>query len=804
MELSEAYSVLGLSSDASATERLNVFRSQRERLESRLASAPTAALKEKYRRAIEKLEEAYEVIDLNEAGEDLPIIRPQLGTDSVREPSESQPAAGNRNVKDAEGAGNSSGRESARVSKSGRSGGDFLSMVFIILLILGVGGGAYWYMAVYKPANDRLGTVVAGQLSELEVALDALDRREQALERDLRNLEQRERDIQRDGSADEQSFYGQWRTSQEGYLRWYGDFNAGHPARALLKTAQQLQATDLRGASEAAKKGLEAIVGAAEQAGSESYLRVGQNLINWVLEPQRTGPESYLIRIRNAHPEWISESLTTLMDSLSDLEKASPLPENVDEGLRRIRLVQGAPHQSWEAKVSRVHELEDFLERSVVPIAEWDQYQNSISELEDLTGSASVQSYLPKLTGFKSTVSDLKAKLAGLENRQASSRDVEAVSQLREWVGENDPDYRRYSARLNSYFAQKTSIESRLDDLLSGQIVPVSGWGEINQLIGSLETHSGATAAQRYRAKLEQAKNRLASLKAGLSHLDSGSSKEGDGDRLQALAMWVGQSDPDYLRWKARLMPFGKNITVQTAGIEMIWVNPGSFLMGSPGSEADRGDDETRHRVELTEGYWLGKYEVTQSQWQSVMGSSPSKFSGGRKPVEQVSWEDCVSFCQRLTERERQAGRLLAGYEYGLPTEAQWEYACRAGTTTATAFGNSLSSRQANFFGDSPYGGASKGPYLKRTSDVGSYQPNGWGFYDMHGNVYEWCHDWYGSYGGDVSDPTGPPSGSYRVLRGGSWSNNGRYCRSALRFRSSPSDRHSRLGFRVSLRSKLE
>ena len=251
------------------------------------------------------------------------------------------------------------------------------------------------------------------------------------------------------------------------------------------------------------------------------------------------------------------------------------------------------------------------------------------------------------------------------------------------------------------------------------------------------------------------------------------------------------------------LEKMGRTFSTQTADVEMIWVNPGSFMMGAPGSETDRGYDERPHRVELTEGYWLGKYEVTQSQWELVMGNNPSEFSGRRRPVEQVSWEACVRFCRRLTKREREVGRLPAGYEYGLPTEAQWEYACRAGTTTATAFGNSLSSRQANFDGDYPYGEASKGPYLKRTSDVGSYHPNGWGFYDMHGNVLEWCHDWYGSYGGAVRDPTGPSSGSGRVFRGGGWGDYGKTCRSASRSNFKPSDWDVDLGFRVSLRSKL-
>ena len=178
-----------------------------------------------------------------------------------------------------------------------------------------------------------------------------------------------------------------------------------------------------------------------------------------------------------------------------------------------------------------------------------------------------------------------------------------------------------------------------------------------------------------------------------------------------------------------------------------------------------------------------------QKTWRNVFSYS------GRSPVVGVSWNDVIAYCKWLTEQERQSGRLPVDYEYGLPTEAQWEYACRAGTTTATAFGNSLSSRQANFNGNYPYGGASKGPYLERTSDVGNYQPNGWGFYDMHGNVWEWCHDWYGAYGGDVRDPTGPPSGSNRVVRGGSWNGDGGYCWSANRGGSTPSNRNSRAGF---------
>jgi formylglycine-generating enzyme required for sulfatase activity len=234
----------------------------------------------------------------------------------------------------------------------------------------------------------------------------------------------------------------------------------------------------------------------------------------------------------------------------------------------------------------------------------------------------------------------------------------------------------------------------------------------------------------------------------------------------------------------------GKPITVPSVSMEMLWVKPGAFEMGSPLSEKDREDDETPHTVTLTQGYWLGKYEVTQAQWEKVMGSNPSDFKGVNRPVERVSWTDVTSFCSKLTASEQAAGRLPAGMTYQLPTEAQWEYACRAGTTTAYAFGDSLTSGQANISG---------GP--GETTDVGKYPANGWGFYDMHGNVWEWTADWYEKFtSGAVSDPVGPAVGSARVDRGGSWSDSALGARSALRLRVVPAFSGNYLGFRLSLR----
>ena len=239
----------------------------------------------------------------------------------------------------------------------------------------------------------------------------------------------------------------------------------------------------------------------------------------------------------------------------------------------------------------------------------------------------------------------------------------------------------------------------------------------------------------------------------------------------------------------------GKEYTIVDLDLEMIWVGNGTYIMGSSSSEELRFDNEVQHHVTLTNAFWLGKYEVTQSQWRKVMGTNPSHFIGNDLPVEQVSWEDAIAFCRKLNKIDDNKPR---GYTYNLPTEAQWEYACRAGTTTSTAYGNTLSSRYGNFVQSFEKG--AKFPFVGMTTAVGSYFPNPWGFYDMHGNVWEWCHDWHGNYeGGRVTDPAGLSSGTDRVRRGGCWLDHGRHARSASRGKSPPDRRVNLFGFRLSL-----
>jgi formylglycine-generating enzyme len=224
------------------------------------------------------------------------------------------------------------------------------------------------------------------------------------------------------------------------------------------------------------------------------------------------------------------------------------------------------------------------------------------------------------------------------------------------------------------------------------------------------------------------------------------------------------------------------------------WIPPGTFLMGSPPEEAERGDNETRHSVTLTEGFYLGIHPVTQAQWQAVMGNNPSHFQGENLPVETVSWEDCQKFCKKLSQMD--------GKRYRLPTEAEWEYACRAGTTTPFHFGETIDTDQANYNGNYPHGKGKKGVYRQQTTPVDSFPPSGWGLFDMHGNVWEWCADWFDAEYYKRSprqNPQGPEHGKRRVLRGGSWNYVGRLCRAAFRDSYAPGGRGNGLGFRVVL-----
>lgn len=232
---------------------------------------------------------------------------------------------------------------------------------------------------------------------------------------------------------------------------------------------------------------------------------------------------------------------------------------------------------------------------------------------------------------------------------------------------------------------------------------------------------------------------------------------------------------------------FPKEASVDLGGgikMDFVLIRPGTFTMGAEKSSYD--DERPTHKVTIAKAFYMGKYEVTQEQWQQVMGSNPSKFKGAKNPVEEVSWDDCQTFARKVTEK-------LPGQTVRLPTEAEWEYACRAGSATDFYYGDdeAVLGEYAWYIGNASLSEVKPGEATtSKTHPVGEKKPNAWGLYDMHGNVWEWCLDWYGKYDlTDATDPVGPSSGPGRVLRGGACHYGAAsVCRSAYRYNNLPSN----------------
>jgi formylglycine-generating enzyme required for sulfatase activity len=301
------------------------------------------------------------------------------------------------------------------------------------------------------------------------------------------------------------------------------------------------------------------------------------------------------------------------------------------------------------------------------------------------------------------------------------------------------------------------------------------------------------------------------------------------------LALTLGESLVSVL-FGAPIEGLPKRLEIDLGGVklEMVRIDPGEFWMGSPDEEIElllRQDEAAkpnwfdpqrpRHKVKITQPFYLGKYEVTQEQYTRVTGKkNPSHFcaTGGGKakvpadtrlfPVENVSWDEANAFCDQLMKQagdKLPAGLRSRGYKFHLPTEAQWEYACRAGTETAFHFGAKLNGDKANCLGDFPFGTEERGKTLERTCKVGSYEPNAWGLYDMHGNVCEWCQDWWAEkfyMDGNNKDPVNlkKDDGHFRIHRGGSWSRKAWNCRAGNRIGQGGSDHSSGVGLRAALR----
>nr|CAA6828521.1 MAG: Formylglycine-generating enzyme, required for sulfatase activity, contains SUMF1/FGE domain [uncultured Thiotrichaceae bacterium] len=246
-----------------------------------------------------------------------------------------------------------------------------------------------------------------------------------------------------------------------------------------------------------------------------------------------------------------------------------------------------------------------------------------------------------------------------------------------------------------------------------------------------------------------------------------------------------GWGEDEYGLWMA--------FTYKGARQQFRWCEPGTFMMGSPESEAERLGNEAQHEVTLSKGFWIADTTVTQALWEAVMGENPSRFEGENRPVDSISWDDSQDFIGKMNGMKPELKLCL-------PSEAQWEYACRAGSITPFCWGEQINSDLVNFDGSRPYNNGRVSEYREETVDVQSFYQNNWGLWQMHGNVLEWCHDWFGDYQVEsVVDPSGSDTGGFRVLRGGSWIDIGRFCRSAYRSDDDPSSRVINVGFRLAL-----
>ncbi len=262
--------------------------------------------------------------------------------------------------------------------------------------------------------------------------------------------------------------------------------------------------------------------------------------------------------------------------------------------------------------------------------------------------------------------------------------------------------------------------------------------------------------------------------------------------------MLLDPNPPDFpaawaTAWGEDLYGLWQALEIRGVRQVMRWIAPGRFWMGSPEHEPMRRSDETLHQVTLTRGLWLAETACTQALWQAVSGGNPADFRDDpENPVERVSWDDCQAFIRQANQH------LSDDFRLRLPTEAEWEYACRAGTRTPFGFGEELTPELANYDANYPYHTGEKGEYRQKTLPVHQFQPNPWGLYQMHGNVWEWCADWYADYpAGAAVNPGGPEQGRSRVLRGGSWVDYGRSLRAAYRDRGAPDGRSHSFGLRL-------
>lgn len=488
------------------------------------------------------------------------------------------------------------------------------------------------------------------------------------------------------------------------------------------------------------------------------------------------------------HPE-----LAEIADAMEWAEKLelaeSPGAWANGVGLRELPLVASrlAIERSGSLIERRLMRLKDRIERVVGLIQLHSQHAATLEEVGRLTSSGQVESARQMLATVPADFDDLdhagseyavglaETSIVKLEN---SCRDeLRRILSLAQVV-QQASFFRRGSARkaLQAALPQMEQLKDQLTFVVAGK--------------------AGSDLAQRLAPCIEL----LEALKVGGIESDWGKLRTGV-EKLEAKAV-ATSAEALFAAMLGIGHPFLPRARGNAGGVPVRWIPAGRYTMGSPEGEEGRDTDEVQHEVVLSRGFFLAETACTQEQWATVMGSNPSEFKGADRPVEQVTWEEAVEYCRKLTKRQRAERILPEGWEWRLPTEAEWEYAARAGTTgerydkldAVAWYGNEMDEEEEDIEGTGNSG--------DQTHPVKQKVPNAWGVYDMLGNVCEWCSDWYGEYPTlRLKDPTGPSSGSDRVSRGGSWLDHPGCVRSGHRCEWDPGSRSDDLGFRPALSS---
>jgi len=764
----EARTILNLPPTATSAERLEAHAKQKVELEQKLAKAPTDGLRAKYRDAITRLDQAIEVLELAGAGADLPALAPSSPAPSTGVAVAPAPTASASTGSALPSRPPVPKKPSSRVPM-------FVGLTAIAVIALGGLG------AVVNHQSSRSASALALHERITVLPLDASSD-------DIRSVAGASADFPKGLFDDHQSsIRTAWQAKERTIGSRAAEISAQEKARAEADIKRAAMALDDRltdakrrmNALEQEKTAFEEVVRQAERQLSEvksaerEATKAGGWQAGWT-QQERISQERWLQWLTDQkvkHPAWLN--LRNAADFLRDKKAEATEQEIAAAEASLLTLTQ----QQAAEVVALVHD----------PL--WKHAAGAWMSGND----AVVTDYLARFPVSAAGQGELRSSLRYLDAKKEDvlSDAVRRLALLARVVGDQDADVVKWAG------------EQQRRERVAAALSTVAGWNNdasqvpatANTLLERLAQDVGVEDRRVMAARDLAARGvALAEEKRRAAEAEAERQRQIDAAFLAKYGTtrprWASSVDTDQHGLWA-------DLTVNGVTQRMRWIKPGEFMMGSLTDETDRQANEAQHTVRITRGFWLADSECTQGMWQGVMGGNPSNWQDASRPVEQVSWDDCQQFLTKLNVQARGLGARL-------PTEAEWEYACRAGTTTAFAFGVDITASQVNFDGNFPLlRGAAKSAYRQQTVSVKQFPANAWGLHDMHGNVWEWCSDWYTESLplGVVSDPIGPASGSNRVFRGGGWIDSARSCRSAYRGRIGPGNRYDSLGFRLCAQS---